>query len=266
MASFVDGIPDVLAKIAAYKVDEVAALKRERGEATLLSDARAQAPARGFADALRAAPIPALIAEVKKASPSKGVIREDFDSVAIARAYERGGAAALSCLTDGPGFQGSNAIFAAVRGATALPILRKDFFLDTAQVVEARAMGADAVLVILAMVDDAVARDLMDAADEFGMDALVETHDEAEVDRALGLGATLVGVNNRDLRTFDTTLDTFARLSRRIPDSCLRVAESGIFTRVDVERVVGDGAQAILVGESLMRAEDVETATLALVF
>ena len=256
-------VPSVLKKIAAYKRDEVAALGPR--EAELRAKAEAQSPPRGFARALVAAPVPALIAEVKKASPSKGVIREDFDPVAIARAYEAGGAAALSCLTDGPGFQGSVEIFTQVRAATDLPMLQKDFFLDPLQVLEARSLGADAVLVILAMLDDAQAAALMAAAESFGMDALVETHTEQEVVRAVALGASLIGVNNRDLHSFHTTLDTFGELSRRIPDTAVKVAESGIFTREDVERVVGDGAEAILVGESLMRERDVERAARRLV-
>ena len=256
-------VPSVLKKIAAYKRDEVAALRPR--EAELRAQAEAQRPARGFAKALKVAPVPALIAEVKKASPSKGVIREDFDPVAIARAYESGGAAAISCLTDEPGFQGSREIFAQVRAATHLPMLQKDFFLDPLQVLEARALGADAVLVILAMLDDAQAAGLMMAAESFGMDALVETHTEEEVTRAVALGASLIGVNNRDLHTFKTTLDPFGELSRRIPDAAVKVAESGIFTRKDVERVVGDGAEAILVGESLMREGDVEAATARLI-
>ena len=256
-------VPSVLRRIAAYKHDEVEALRPR--EAELRAQAERQAPARGFTDALRNAPVPALIAEIKKASPSKGVIREDFDPAALARAYEAGGAAALSCLTDGPGFQGSIKAFADARAATSLPMLRKDFFLDPLQVLEARVIGADAVLVILAMLDDARAKALMEAAEALGMDALVETHTEEEVRRAVALGATLIGVNNRDLHTFHTTLDTFETLSPLIPDDAVKVAESGIFTREDVERVVGDGAQAILVGESLMREADVEQATARIV-
>ena len=255
-------VPSVLRRIAAYKRNEVEALRPR--EAELRAQAKAQAPARGFTNALRDASVPALIAEIKKASPSKGVIREDFDAAALASAYEAGGAAALSCLTDGPGFQGSVDAFSNARAATSLPMLRKDFFLDPLQVLEARAIGADAVLVILAMLNDAQAEALMDAAEALGMDALVETHTEEEVRRAVALGAKLIGVNNRDLHTFHTTLDTFEMLSPLIPDSAVKVAESGIFTREDVARVVGDGAQAILVGESLMREADVEAATRSL--
>ena len=250
-------IPDVLAHIAAYKVDEVAAIDRDAVEAKL-----ADAPTpRGFLQALATAEAPALICEVKKASPSKGVIREDFDPVAIARAYAAGGATCLSVLTDGPGFQGSLDIFGQVRAATDLPLLRKDFFIDAAQVREARANGADAVLVILAMTDDATSRALMEEADALGMDALVETHTEEEVRRAVNLGATLIGINNRDLHTFDTSLDVFERLAPLVPQHTTLVAESGIFTRGDVVRLETAGARAFLIGESLMREQDVEAAT-----
>ena len=253
-------VPDILAKIAAYKVDEVDAIDRDAVEAALEG---APAP-KGFLPTLASAEIPALICEVKKASPSKGVIREDFDPVAIAESYEAGGAACLSVLTDGPGFQGSADIFAQVRAATDLPLLRKDFMIGTAQVREARAMGADAILVILAMTDDATSRALMEEANGLGMDALVETHTEDEVRRAVDLGATLIGINNRDLHTFDTSLETFERLAPLVPKHVPLVAESGIFTRADVERMGAAGARAFLIGESLMRQDDVEAATQAL--
>ena len=253
-------IPDVLAHIAAYKVDEVAAIDRDAVEAKL-----ADAPApRGFLQTFATAEAPALICEVKKASPSKGVIREDFDPVAIARAYEAGGAACLSILTDGPGFQGSLDILDRVRAATDLPLLRKDFFIDPAQVREARAHGADAILVILAMTDDATSCALIEEADALGMDALVETHTAEEVRRAVNLGATLIGINNRDLHTFDTSLEVFERLAPLVPQHITLVAESGIFTRADVERLATAGARAFLIGESLMRQDDVEAATRAL--
>ena len=253
---------DILAEIAAYKREEVAAL-RPRASA-LIDAAAAQSPALGFERALRDAPSIALIAEIKKASPSKGLIRADFNPATIARAYQEGGATCLSCLTDGPSFQGSEAAFREARTACTLPMLRKDFMVDPLQVVEARAMGADAILVILAMTDDGLNAELMAAAAEMGMDALVETHDAAEIDRAIALGATLVGINNRDLRTFHTTLDTFTTLAARLPDTAVRVAESGIFTPADVVRVERDGADAILVGESLMRQADVAQATRSL--
>lgn len=250
-------VPNILAKIAAYKIDEVAQIDRAAVEAAL-----ADAPLpKGFANALKAASTPALICEVKKASPSKGIIREDFDPIAIAQAYEAGGAACLSVLTDGPGFHGSVEIFQDVRKTTSLPLLRKDFMIDVAQVREARAMGADAILVILAMTDDAVSGCLIEEATNLGMDVLVETHDEDELRRAVDLGATLIGVNNRDLRTFDTSLDTFDRLSPLVPHEALLVAESGIFTPSDIDRLTQAGAQAFLIGESLMRQDNVEAAT-----
>jgi indole-3-glycerol phosphate synthase len=253
-------VPDILAKIAAYKVGEVADIDMTSVEATL---PHAPAP-RGFLNALRGAEPPALICEVKKASPSKGVIRQDFDPVDIAKAFEAGGAACLSVLTDGPGFQGSKEIFADVRRATTLPLLRKDFMIDPRQVREARAMGADAILVILAMTDDAVSKTLIDEATTLGMDVLVETHDDDELRRAIDLGAALIGINNRDLRTFETTLDTFDRLAPSVPKGALLVAESGIFTREEIARLGRAGAEAYLIGESLMRQGDVEAATRAL--
>ncbi len=257
---------DILAKIARYKREEVKALLSKTPIAQLESLAKAQAPARGFATALRArAKIgPALIAEVKKASPSKGLIREDFNPAAIARAYQSGGAACLSVLTDGPSFQGSEAAFHAARGAVTLPVLRKDFMVDAAQIIESRAMGADCILIIMAMVDDALARDLFNHAARLGMDALIETHTPQEVERALKLGGQLIGINNRNLRTFKTDLESFNALAANIPSSALLVAESGIFTSDDILRLAGFGAQAYLVGESLMRQDDVERATRAL--
>ena len=249
--------PDVLKKIAAYKVDEVEALRDDISIEELRDIARDQAPARGFAKAIQNASGTALICEVKKASPSKGIIREDFDPVAIAKAYEAGGAACMSVLTDGPGFMGSNAIFKQVRGATSLPLLRKDFFIDPIQVTEARAMGADCILVIMAMIDDDTARSLMEEAAELGMDALVETHDAAELKRAIALEASLIGINNRDLRTFETSLDTFGKLAGQVPEGATLIAESGIFTRDDIARLAKDGAQGYLIGESLMRQDDV---------
>lgn len=253
-------VPDILAKIAAYKVDEVAAIDLSAVEAAL---AHAPAP-RGFLRALQMSGQPALICEVKKASPSKGVIRDDFDPVAIAQAYAAGGAACLSVLTDGPGFQGSNEIFAAVRAATDLPLLRKDFMIDPAQVREARAMGADAILVVLAMTNDTVSGALIAEAESLGMDVLVETHDSDELRRAIDLGANLIGINNRDLRTFETTLDTFDQLAPSVPKDATLVAESGIFTRDDIARLQKSGAQAYLIGESLMRQADIQAATKAL--
>jgi indole-3-glycerol phosphate synthase len=255
---------DILDRIAAYKRDEVAARKAARPLAEVEAAARAASPPRGFRAALARAHGPgrlALIAEIKKASPSRGVIREDFDPPALARAYELGGAACLSVLTDGPSFQGNDSYLAAARASTALPCIRKEFLVDSWQVAESRALGADAILVILAMVDDARAADLLAAARAHGMDALVEAHDEAEMARAASLGADLVGVNNRDLRTFSVDLAVTERLAASAPPAALLVTESGIFTAADAARLEACGAKAMLVGESLMRQADVAAAT-----
>lgn len=256
---------DVLQQIVAYKRVDVAQRKRATSMADIEGAARAQPPARGFAAALEAVNArPALIAEIKKASPSKGLIREDFHPPSLARAYAEGGAACLSVLTDEPSFQGHDSYLVAARGAVALPALRKDFMVDPWQIAESRAYGADAILIIMACTDDALARDLTAAAQGFGMDALVEVHDEAELDRALLLDAKLVGVNNRDLRTFTTSLETTERLASRIPKDRLLVAESGINSAADIARLQRAGARAFLVGESLMRQADVAAATRAL--
>ena len=259
---------DVLSKIAAYKREDVAGRKAALSQDAVEARAKRASAPRGFRAALerRFAETgrPALIAEIKKASPSKGLIREDFDPPALARAYERGGASCLSVLTDGPSFQGDDAFLGAAREATALPCLRKDFLVDPWQVAESRALGADCILIILAMVDDALAAELLSEAERFGMDALIETHDEAEMARACKLGGDLVGINNRSLRTFEVDLETTERLAMLSPVRALLVAESGIFTPDDVERVSAAHAQAVLVGESLMRQADVEAATRAL--
>jgi indole-3-glycerol phosphate synthase len=256
--------PDILASIANYKREDVAKRRRERSASDLdEAIAAAEAP-RGFARALRrprSADALALIAEVKKASPSRGLIRADFEPAAIARAYEAGGATCLSVLTDSPSFQGADAHLGEARAATALPCLRKDFMVDPWQVRESRAIGADAILVIMAMVDDSLAEDLIAESARLGMDVLVETHDEGELDRAAALGADLIGINNRDLRTFVTDLATTERLARCAPASCCLVTESGIFTASDAQRLARAGASAMLVGEGLMRHQDIAAAT-----
>jgi indole-3-glycerol phosphate synthase len=257
-------VTDILSKIAAYKHDEVAARRAVRGHVEIDAAARAATPPRGFRDALVRAHAPgrlALIAEIKKASPSKGLIRADFDPPALARAYQDGGAACLSVLTDGPSFQGAEAYLTAAREATTLPCLRKEFLVDPWQVSESRALGADAILVILAMVDDSLAAELMSRAAEMGMDALVEVHDEAEMARAAALGADLIGVNNRDLRSFVTDLAVTERLALLAPATALLVTESGIHGQADMTRLARCGARAMLVGESLMRQNDVLAAT-----
>ena len=258
---------DILDKIAAYKRVEVAERKAARSWTEVDQAALSASPPRGFRRALEQAHAPgrlALIAEIKKASPSKGLIRADFDPPVLARAYARGGAACLSVLTDAPSFQGRDDYLAAAREAVALPCIRKDFLVDPWQVAESRALGADCILVILSMVDDSLATELLAEARRFGMDALVETHDAAEMGRAADLGATLVGVNNRSLRTFEVDLANTEQLAALAPANALLVTESGIFTPADVTRLERSGARAMLVGESLMRQADVEAATRAL--
>lgn len=259
---------DILDRIAAYKRDEVAARKATLSLAELEARAAAADAPRGFRTALARAfemtGRPALIAEIKKASPSKGLIRADFDPPELAKAYERGGATCLSVLTDGPSFQGDDAYLVAARSATALPCLRKDFLVDPWQVAESRALGADCILIIMDMVDDVLAGELLAEATRFGMDALIETHDAAEMARACRLvearDDALVGINNRSLRTFEVDLTTTQELAMLSPVGALLVAESGIFTPDDVDTVARAHAQAILVGESLMRQSDVEAA------
>ena len=258
---------DILRRIAAYKREEVAARKSARPLASMQAAAHEAGAPRGFRAALERTHAPGrlgLIAEIKKASPSRGLIRADFEPRSLARAYEAGGAACLSVLTDTPSFQGADAHLAAARASVALPCLRKEFLVDPWQVAESRALGADAILVILAMVDDSLAADLMAAARAYGMDVLVETHDAAEMARAAALGADLVGVNNRDLRTFAVDLTVTERLASDAPSGALLVTESGIFTPADAARLERAGARAMLVGESLMRQPDVVAATRAL--
>ncbi len=255
---------NVLERICDRKREEVRSRKRRTPLSALEDAARRAAPPRGFRAALERTEARgglALIAEIKKASPSRGLIRADFDPARLARAYAEGGASCLSVLTDEPHFQGTDADLTAARSAVPLPVLRKDFLIDPYQVVEARAIGADAILVILAAVEDGLASELMAVAAEWGMDALVEVHDEAELERALALSPPLLGINNRNLRTLEVDLATTRTLAPRVPGECLLVAESGLHSHADLLDMRSAGARAFLVGESLMRQPDLREAT-----
>ena len=254
----------ILAKIAAYKREEIKAAKAAMPLSAVEEEARAAGRVRPFAATIGACAQErrhALIAEIKKASPSRGLIREAFDPASLAMSYAAGGAACLSVLTDGPSFQGNPRHLVEARAVCALPVLRKDFMLDTYQVAQSRALGADCILIIMAAVDDFLAMELTGAAHNWGMDVLIEVHDEEELDRALSLPASLIGINNRNLKTFETSLDVTRRLIPRVPQGRVIVSESGIFTHADMEAMVAAGAHAFLVGESLMRQDDVTAAT-----
>ena len=254
---------DVLAQINAHKREEIAALRKRISQSELEAMAAAADKPRGFAKALESASASGygLIAELKKASPSKGLIRPDFDPVSLAQAYEAGGATCLSILTDQTYFQGHNDYLVAAREKISLPVLRKDFMIDPIQITEARALGADCILLIMASLSDAQALELEDAAHDLGMDVLIEVHDESELDRACALSSPLMGINNRNLKTMEISLDVGAAMLPRLPKDRIAVAESGLFNPEDLAYMAGHGARCFLIGESLMRQDDVTQAT-----